>query len=343
MADDVRTAAVVEAPAPLTAEVASTLSSATKSRPFWPPRSPRWVLQCFGTCNARVPVRGGAYRVNRVIDERFARQVVSEHDAAAAVLPSTSLRATTQPEGSLVDTSTALYETTQEVTLEPIESIVRTTTRVQELFSDTHDQLRWQCEMTAEYMYEAQENLVYNHPAYGLRHNVDESMVIDNAGSPSPHVLDDLLGLAWKRPDCYCMHPTALAAFRKSATEQGLTLEAVEIFGCAFTAWRGVPIFPTDKLRLVNRAEPAARGGRRRAAGSEQAVSTDILLLRMGLDKQGVVLLYAADVETDPSLPHISVRFMGLTDNAVESYLLTLYTAVAVLSSGALARARVTL
>jgi len=42
-------------------------------------------------------------------------------------------------------------------------------------------------------------------------------------------------------------------------------------------------------------------------------------------------------------LPSISVEFMGLTDDAVAHYLLSAYTGVAVLSSGALARADVQL
>jgi hypothetical protein len=354
--DELRTAHVVEAPAPLTSEVASALSSTTKSRPFWPPRTPRWILRCFEACGARVPVQGGAYRVNRVRDERFGTRVASQSDAVE--LPSLSLRGSAlRPEATVVDTSVALYETVREIPLEPIESVVRTMTRVEELFSDTHDQLQWQLQMTSEYMYETQENLVYNHPEHGLLNSVEAAMEIDAGGPPSPDVLDDLVSLAWKRPDCYCMHPAALAAFRKAATARGLNLEAVEIFGTSFTTWRGIPIFPTDKLRLMGeggRPAGAQARGRRKTASSRASVPqetaagmegsmTDVLLLRMGLEKQGVVSLYAADVDGDASLPNISVKYMGLTDNAVASYFLTLYTAVAVLSPGALARARVTL
>jgi hypothetical protein len=64
--------------------------------------------------------------------------------------------------------------------------------------------------------------------------------------------------------------------------------------------------------------------------------------MRLGLEKQGIVSLHAAGSKTSPPLPFITVEFMRLGDDSVASYLLTTYTAVAVLSPGALARAEVT-
>jgi hypothetical protein len=72
-------------------------------------------------------------------------------------------------------------------------------------------------------------------------------------------------------------------------------------------------------------------------------MSTDILLARLGYEEQGVVSLHAAGTDTNPDLPFVTIDPMGIADDAAAQYLLTTYTAVAVLSPGALARARVRL
>ena len=92
------------------------------------------------------------------------------------------------------------------------------------------------------------------------------------------------------------------------------------LFGAQFITWRGVPIIPTDKL--------AVTGGKNG--------TTNILLVRTGLEKQGVVGLFQPGVpgEVQPSL---SVRFMGIDLSAVASYLVTLYCSVAVHSEDAVA------
>jgi Phage capsid-like protein len=358
-----------DAPLALPGDLARALSRPSKSRPFWPPRTPRWILRCFTASGADVPVEGGSYHINRV------RSGGGETD-----LPRFSLRAAAAPpEMAPLPPSVAMFDPApQEVQLEPVQAIVRTQPRVADLFSDTHDQLQWQLKLSAEFLYEAKEDLVFNHPAHGLVHNVDPSMTFQVEGPPSPDVLDDLLARAWKRPDCFLMHPDALAQFHKQASAQGLPLEPLEIFGSSFSSWRGLPILPTNKLGVTG-AEPggggssdAARAGQGGAAAGEGGGteapawlvadekgtdedaaaerpargrgSTDVLLLRMGLENQGVVNLHAAGTSTHPELPFITVEFMGMRDEGgVSSYLLTTYTAVAVLSPGALAHARVTI
>jgi hypothetical protein len=320
-------------PQALTADAGLALSRPTKSRPIWPPRSPRWILRCFDTANANIPVQGGVYHVNRVTDDALGAAALPTLSALAAPSQSYGARReqgksvldprTTEP---LIDHSVANYEGAREIPLTRIQSIVRTETHVPALFSDTHDQLQWQLNMAAEFIYETKEHQVFNDPKHGLLNNVHESMEVATDGPPSPAVLDDLLGRAWKRPDCYFMNPLALAAFHKRASEQGLTLDAVDMFGATFTVWRGLPIFPTDKLE-IDATDDAA---------------TDVLLLRIGNENQGVVSLVPAGVTGDQALPFITVEFMGLSDEAIARRLLTTYTAVAVLSPGALARARVT-
>src|SRR5439155_25919108 len=106
-------------------------------------------------------------------------------------------------ENELVPTSVPLYQQSpRQIVLQPIQAIVRTETRLQALFSDSHDQLQSQMSMTAEFMYETQEHLIFHHPDHGLLNNVDPSIELTAEGPPSPDVLDDLLSLVWKRADC---------------------------------------------------------------------------------------------------------------------------------------------
>jgi Phage capsid-like protein len=313
----------------LTSDVAQQLSSSTKSAPIWSPRSPRWVLECLRAC-ATVNVSGGVYRVNSVVDGHSGWEM---QDAAPLNVPSLTLRASqSEPDGTPIEVSLASYDTSpREIALNTIQSNVRIASRVRALYSDTHDQVQTQLGITAEYIYETMENLVFNHSDYGLLRNVDSRMQIQVDGPPTPDVLDDLLALAWRRPDCFCMHPAALAQFRKSANARSLNLEEVEVFGSPFTAWRGLPIMPTNKLWLT-----------RGALGYGVQATTSVLLTRFGLAKQGIVCLCAEGLESNSRFPYINVDFMGLSDDGASRYLLSTHTAVAVLSPGAIARADVT-
>lgn len=353
----------------LTSDVARVLSTPTKSRPFWPPRTPRWILRCFDAGDANVPVTGGVYHVNRVVDETM-DIVVQSSVGDLLDLQSFSLVANhSVSDGRVVETSLARYEQTpQEIPLDIIQTVVRINTQVPTLFSDNHDQLQWQLNVAAECIYEVKEHLLFNHPTYGLLNNVDTSMEFEAGGPPSPDVLDDLLARMWKRPDCFLMHPEALAEFHKQANSRSLALEAVELFGFSFTSWRGLPIFPTDKLPLAStssssestpaagaKSSTPAAGAKssRQSSGQPQERSsgtrvrgpsaTDVLLMRIGLEDQGVVSLYAEGTKVHPALRFITVESMGISDNAVAGYLLTTHVAAAVLSPGALAHARVTI
>jgi hypothetical protein len=316
----------------LTGDGARVLSRPTKSQPIWPARTPRWILR-FLDASASVPVEGGAYQVNRIAAEDFGPDTSA---GARTHASNGSLGAShSHDELKTIATSAALYDQSpQEIPLQPIQSLVKANTRVQHLFSDTHDQLQWQINHTAEFIYETKEDLVFNHPIHGLLNNVAPRMRFSVDGPPAPDVLDDLLARAWKRPDLFALHPQALTEFRKQATACAVTLEEVEIFGSSFSTWRGLPLVPTDKLQLISAAGPPAEP----AAGIG---ATSVLLMRLGLEKQGVVSLHAAGANTNPALPYIAVDFMRLDDDSVASYVMTTYTAVAVLSPGALACAQV--
>jgi hypothetical protein len=327
---------------PLMSDRARILSSPTQSAPIWSPRSPRWILEFFRT-QANVPVEGGAYQVNQVEDDDKNGLI----QAKPLHLASKTLNAVhSHPDNTLVQTSVGLYaQSPREIKLETVQSIVKIANRVPALYSDNHDQLQAQLNVASEFICETVENLVFNHSDHGLLQdkNIPERMKFQADGAASPDVLDELLARAWRRPDIFVMHPETLTEFRKQANGKGLTLETVDVFGSPFTAWRGLPIVPSNKLHLK-----ASEGGSKNAGKASKmsrvpaGTSTSILLLRLGESKQGVVHLSAKGTETGPRLPSINVEFMGLSDEAVARYLLTTYSAVAVLSAGGLARADVT-
>jgi hypothetical protein len=89
------------------------------------------------------------------------------------------------------------------------------------------------------------------------------------------------------------------------------------MFGSPFLTWRGLPLVPSDKLPVENG-------------------KSSILLLRVGEKKQGVVGLFQPGLPGEQS-PGLSVRFMGIDQNALASYLVALYCSAAVLTPDALA------
>ena len=91
----------------------------------------------------------------------------------------------------------------------------------------------------------------------------------------------------------------------------------VSLFGSQFITWRGVPLIPSDKVPL-------------------EEGKTKILLLRVGQERRGVVGLYQPGLTGEQS-PGLSVRFMGISRNAIASYLISLYCSLAVLTDDALA------
>lgn len=136
-------------------------------------------------------------------------------------------------------------------------------------------------------------------------------------GSPTPDDFDELLTKVWKEPAFFLAHPQAIAAFGRECTRRGVPPPTVALFGSQFITWRGVPIIPCDKLKVI--------GGK-----------TNILLLRTGESRQGVVGLYQPNLPGQQSMG-LSVRFMGINHKAIASYLVSLYCSLAVLTDDAIA------
>jgi hypothetical protein len=173
-------------------------------------------------------------------------------------------------------------------------------------------------------MKERQEWDLVNDPQTGLLGQVAESMRIHTRrGAPTPDDLDELLALVWKEPAFFLAHPRAIAAFGRECTRRGVPPPTVHLHGSPFLTWRGVPLVPTDKIAVRD---------------SGECSKTRILLLRVGEERQGVVGLHQPQLSgASTSTPSLAVHFMGINQQAVASYLLTLYSALAVMADDALA------
>lgn len=216
-------------------------------------------------------------------------------------------------------------ETPRQYRLNVMQTVIRLHTRVTDVHNNNYDQLREQLRLTFEGMKEREESELINDAEIGLLHAAAPSMRIrTRSGPPTPDDLDDLLAHVWKEPAFFLAHPRAIAAFGRECTRRGVPPPTVQLFGSPFLTWRGVPLVPSDKL-LVN------RGGSDHSAGL-----TNILLLRVGEPKQGVVGLHHVGFPGE-QLPGLSVRFMGIDNYSTASYLVTMYYSAAVLTEDALA------
>jgi hypothetical protein len=273
------------------------LANTTKTAPQLTAITPRWLVQLLGW----VPVESGTYRVNKVKNDQEIEVACGSRD-----------------ERTLPQTFVDYVETPREYTLSAITTVVDVHTRVSDLFSHPHDQIREQLRLTVEKVKERQEAELINNVDYGLLTNVDPGFKVAARGAaPTPDDLDELLSRIWKEPAFFLAHPRAIAAFGRECTYRGVPPPTATIFGSPFVTWRGVPLIPTDKLLI------------------DGAGKTNILLLRTGERKQGVVGLFQPGLPGEQT-PGLSIRFMGIDRNSIASYLVSLYCSAAVLAEDAL-------
>ncbi len=205
----------------------------------------------------------------------------------------------------------------REYELAVAQTVLRVHTRVADLYNEPMDQLGQQLRLTVEALRERQEWEMVNNPEFGLLHNADYSQRIQtHSGPPTPDDLDELLSRR-RGTRLIFAHPRAIAAFGRECTRRGLYPNSTEVAGNSVPAWRGVPIFPCGKI-------PVSEGG-----------TTSILAMRIGQDDQGVVGLHQTGIP-DEHEPGLNVRFMGINDQAILSYLVSAYYSAAVLVPDAL-------
>ena len=163
-----------------------------------------------------------------------------------------------------------------------------------------------------------------NNPEFGLINSVSPSMRIPpRKGPPTPDDMDELISLVWKEPAYFLAHPRAIAAFGRECTRRGVPPAIIQMSGSSFLTWRGLPIIPCDKLLVDGMTRPTRSSGK-----------TNILLVRVGEEKQGVVGLHQAGISGE-HMPSLSVRLMGINHKSVADYLVTLYFSLAVLTEDA--------
>lgn len=214
----------------------------------------------------------------------------------------------------------------QEYELSIVQSILRVHTRVTDIYNEPIDQLREQLRLTIEGMKEQQEWEIINNPNFGLLNVASPFMRIQpRYSAPTPDDLDEMLTRVWKKPAFFLAHPRAIAAFGRECTRRGVPPATLNLFGCPFLTWRGVPLVPCDKLEIQNYTNDPQGPGK-----------TKILLMRVGEKEQGVVGLHQMGIPGE-QMPSLSVRFMGIDTQAIASYLMTLYFSCAVLTDDALA------
>jgi hypothetical protein len=278
---------------------ARTLANATKTAPMLSTITPRWLVHLMEW----KPLEAGIYRVNKVKNEADLRTDCSNLD-----------------EKELPQTFVDYEEWGREYRLNAINTVVDVHTRIADLYSSPHNQIHEQLRLTIETIKERQESELINNAEYGLLNNVAPDQKVQPVkggnGAPTPDDLDELISRVWKEPAFFLAHPKTIAAFGRECTFRGVPPAIISLFGSQFLSWRGLPIIPCDKVRITNG-------------------KSNILLLRTGESRQGVVGLYQPNL-TGQLTMGLSVRFMGINHKAIASYLISLYCSVAVLTEDAL-------
>jgi CRP-like cAMP-binding protein len=215
--------------------------------------------------------------------------------------------------GTFVD-----YELTpREYELSVAQTILRVHTRVADLYNQPMRQAEQQLRLTVEELREQQESELVNNREFGLLHNADlRQRIQTQSGPPGPADLDELLSRR-RKSEFFLAHPRTIAAFGRECSRHGLYPESLDVHGTKVAAWRGVPLLPCNKI-------PISKTG-----------TSSILVLRTGEDNQGVVGLHQTGIP-DEYAPSLNVRFMGINDKAVTSYLVSAYYSAAVLTPDAL-------
>jgi encapsulin shell SprI-like protein len=282
----------------LSEQQARQLANVTKTVPMMEVITPRWLV----TFLSWVPVEAGTYRVNKVKPTR----------------PGTrTIECSPDEEVDLPEIYVDYEEKPREYTLNAVTTVLDVQTRISDLYRSPHDQIREQLRLMIEKVKERQENELVNNTEYGLLHNVAPDLHLKTRkGAPTPDDMDELLAKVWKEPAFFLAHPRAIAAFGRECTRRGVPPPTTTMFGSPFLTWRGVPLVPCDKLAI-------------------KAEKTNILLLRTGEKKQGVIGLFQPGLPGEVS-PSLSVRFMGINHKAIASYLISLYCSIAVLTEDAI-------
>jgi hypothetical protein len=272
------------------------LANATKTVAQMSTITPRWLVRLMHW----VPVEAGIYRLN---------SVKRPEDVEVACPP--------RGESDLPLTFIDYDESPREFFLSSVSAVLDVHTRVSDLYSNPYDQIEEQLRLLIETIKERQEGELINNQEYGMLTNVaPEQHFSTRTGPPTPDDFDELITRVWKEPAFFLAHPLAIAAFGRECTRRGVPPPTASLFGSQFLTWRGLPLVPSDKVPIVEG-------------------KTKVLLLRVGESRQGVIGLYQPGLPGERGMG-LSVRSMGISRNAIASYLISLYCSLAILTHDAL-------
>ncbi|MFJ7071924.1 family 2B encapsulin nanocompartment shell protein [Streptomyces sp. NPDC098781] len=200
----------------------------------------------------------------------------------------------------------------REYELSLTQTVLRVHTRVADLFNNPMNQTEQQLRLTIEEIRERQEWELVNNREFGLLHSADYGQRISTfTGPPTPDDMDELLSMR-RKTKLFIAHPKAIAAFFRQCNRRGLVPGTANVDGHEIPAWRGVPIFPCNKIPI-----------------SPQHTSS-IIALRTGEGDQGAIGLYQTGIPEEHQ-PGLNVRFMGIDANSIIRYLVTAYYSMAIL------------
>jgi hypothetical protein len=303
----------------LNIKTARNLAHTTKSVPMMEEITPRWLL----TFLPWVAVEAGTYRVNKRKKIQGADEKACSNEYGEKAI---ELISGHHGEPVLPHTFTDYEENPREYPLSLVQTVLRIHTRVSDIYNNPINQLQEQMRLTTEAMKERQEWEMINNPEFGLVHSVAPSMRLQTKkGIPTPDDMDELLARVWKKPAFFLAHPKAIAAFGRECTRRGVPPATVNIYGSPFITWRGVPIVPCDKLLVNGQSWTDCHEG-----------NSSILLMRVGESPQGVVGLHQPGIPDSQHSPSLSVKFAGIDNQSIASYVLSLYFSTAVLTDDAL-------
>ncbi|MDR0528572.1 MAG: hypothetical protein LBG69_03040 [Zoogloeaceae bacterium] len=290
-------------------DAAFQLADVHKTRPQFGAITPRWTARFLEFKS----LDSGVFRVNRVVEGDTPLDALCSQDPRKIDIPKGYIEYQAKP---------------REYHLSNISTILNVDTKVSDVYGSPYDQTGEQIALAVESLQERQESQLINNDDYGLLKNAADGQRIkprNKNGAPTPDDLDDLLAKVWKQPSFFLAHPRAIAAFLRECTRRGVPPPTAEISGGIFTLWRGVPLIPTDKLFVDGLKTPKSSAGK-----------TNILLVRSGETRRGVIGLYQTGLP-GAEARGLSVRFRGIDDQGVASYLLSLYCSAAILADDALA------
>jgi hypothetical protein len=200
----------------------------------------------------------------------------------------------------------------REYELSVAQTVLKVHSRVTDLYNQPMNQTQHQLRLTVEALRERQENELVNNREFGLLHNADyDQRISTHSGPPTPDDLDELLSMRRDTRFLFA-HPRAIAAFGRECNKRGVYFSGIDVGGHHLPAWRGVPLLPCGKIPVST------------------SRTSSIIAMRTGEDDQGVIGLYQTGIP-DELEPGLNVRFMGINEQAIISYLVSTYFSAAVL------------